>query len=200
MMDSSIEKPWKNDVVDTLTRNTYFAVLLQNVTVPDGTQRTYYTIKFPRPSVGIVVRRGTEYLLVRQYRFIVDEYVWAIPSGGVAENETFEEAAVRELREETGCRARELKPLLDCYASYGCSDQRFIIFLAEDVESDSGDWDSNEVISHRWFTRDQLIQLINENGIVDNLSLSPLLLVLLRDGIGIPYRRPPLDRVAASST
>lgn len=180
-MTQNLTKPWHASVVDTLLENPYFSVLLQQVIVPDGTNRTYYTLDFPRPAVGIVARRGTDILLLNQYRFIVDEYVWAIPSGGAGKGESLEAAAARELKEETGYRAGSLKLLLDCYASYGCSNQRFVIFLAENLVPTSDKFDANEVISSRWFTREEVLALIHSNGITDNLSLSPLLLVLLRD-------------------
>lgn len=174
--------PWTADVLDTLVENPYFSVRLQDVTVTDGTKRTYYTIHFPGPAVGVVARRGDEILLVRQYRFIVDEYVWAIPSGGVMEGEDLRQAAARELVEETGYAARSIEPLMFCYASYGCSDQRYEIFLADDLYQTDVPFDGTEVMELRWFSREELLELIDRNGIVDNLSLSPLLYVLLRDG------------------
>ena len=59
-----------------------------------------------------------------------DEFVWAIPSGGVGEGETEAEAALRELEEETGYRAREAREILSYYPSYGCGNQRFVLFVA----------------------------------------------------------------------
>lgn len=180
MMDTE-KKPWTATVTGMLYENPYFKVLEQEVTITDGSRHTYYTISFPRPAVGVVVRRNDEFLLLRQYRFIVDEYVWAIPSGGVDEGETLEQAAARELEEETGYRANSLRRIVDCYASYGCSDQRFVIFLADDVQSSPRPFDNNEVISAKWFTRDEVVEMVRANRVVDNLSLSPLLLVLLED-------------------
>ncbi len=176
-----MSKPWRANVIDTLTQNPYFSVRLQDVEVTDGSKRTYYTIHFPGPAVGVVARRGSDVLLVRQYRFIVDEYVWAIPSGGVAPNESPTEAARRELEEETGYSAADVEPLLNCYASYGCSDQQFKIFLATGLTEIATPFDGNEVIETKWFSRDELLDLIDCNGVVDNLSLSPLLYVLLND-------------------
>jgi len=176
-------KPWTSRSVETLVKNPYFSVLLQQVTVNDGSDRTYYTIDFPAPAVGIVARRGSDVLLVRQYRFIVDEYVWAIPSGGAIEGEDITAAALRELEEETGFRAGRIEPLMHCWASYGCSNQRYEIFLASDLKETGGQHDANEVLETRWFTRDELIELILANGVVDNLSLSPLLLVLFREAL-----------------
>jgi ADP-ribose pyrophosphatase len=171
-------------VQSTITRhqNPYFSVLQSDVLVPDGTRRDYYTISFPRSAVGVVARRGTDILLIRQYRFIVNEFVWAIPSGGVSADEPLVEAAERELLEETGYQAKSIQPLMHCYASYGCSNQKFEIFLADEVVPLHNNFDKAEVLEVRWFTRTEILKLIEKNGVVDNLSLSPLLLVLLRDG------------------
>jgi ADP-ribose pyrophosphatase len=175
--------PWQVQATSTLHENPYFSVLQQDVVVNDQQHIDFYSIWFPRPAVGILARRGTDILLLRQYRFLVDEYVWAIPSGGVAEGESLEQAAFRELREETGMVARSLRPLMGCYASYGCSNQRFEIFLAADVEPASQAFDEAEVISVHWFTRDEVMQMVRANQIVDNLSLSPILLALIEDGL-----------------
>jgi ADP-ribose pyrophosphatase len=180
-MNHAVPPHWQASAVKTLLENPYFSILLQSITVPDGTARTYYTIQFPRPAIGVVVRRGTDFLLLRQYRFIVDEYVWAIPSGGVEAGESLEQAARRELREETGLVVTSVRPLMHCYASYGCSNQRFVIMLAEDPELSSAGFDRNEVISWRWFSREEVLKMVAANEIVDNLSLSPILLALLTD-------------------
>lgn len=67
--------------------------------------------------MSVLVTRSTNVLLIRQDRPIVDEYVWAIPSGAVSLEETPAEAAARELEEETGYRATLLVPWKNCYAS-----------------------------------------------------------------------------------
>jgi 8-oxo-dGTP pyrophosphatase MutT (NUDIX family) len=159
-------------------------VLLQKVTQPDGSVAPYYTIDFPNRAVGVVVRRGDEFLLIHQYRFIVDEHVWAIPSGGAEKNESPAEAAAREMEEETGYRpSRPLQHLLAYYPSYGCGNQRFELFLAEDPLRVRERPDTREVISTRWFKKTELLAMIERNEIVDGLSLTPLLLVLLREAL-----------------
>ena len=163
-----------------LLETPYFSVLLQDVNVTDGSPRTYFTIDFPRSAVAVVPCRGEEILLVRQYRFIVDEYVWAIPSGSADAGESLGAAASRELYEETGYVADTVEPLLWCYASYGCSNQRFETFVAHGLRL-TGSFDSNEVMKARWFTRQEVRELVSQNGVVDNLSLSPLLFVLLEN-------------------
>ncbi len=164
----------------TLHRNPYFGVLQQRVRLPDGSRTKYFTVDFPTPAVGVVAVHNGRFLMLRQYRFIVDEFVWAIPSGGVHRGETSRVAAARELIEETGYRARRLRRLQTFYASYGCGNQVFEIFIAEGLARTRRQFDGNEVIGTRWFTPKELLGLIARNGVVDSLSLAPLLLVLLR--------------------
>src|SRR3989442_2889832 len=99
-MQRSAEKPWQVRGTSTLHRNPYFSVLQQEVLVNREKQIDFYSIWFPRPAVGMVARRGTELLLLRQYRFLVEEDVCAIPSGGVAHGESVEVAAAPAVPEE----------------------------------------------------------------------------------------------------
>ena len=166
---------WRAVHARTLTANPWFSVENYDVTTPDGGHRDYYSVHFGRPAVAVVAATPQQVLLLRQYRFIIDEYVWAIPSGGVAESEDIVEAAARELLEEGGCRASALRPLVAFYASYGSGNQRFEVFLAEDPETLDVPLDANEVLERRWFDHRDVKNMLARNEIVDSLSLAPLL-------------------------
>jgi NADH pyrophosphatase NudC (nudix superfamily) len=55
------------------------------------------------------------------------------------------------------------------------------MFRADDLTPTGKDYDRNEVIEVRWFTREEVKDLILANQVVDNLSLAPLLTVLFGD-------------------
>ena len=82
----------------------------------------------PVPAAGIVViRNGTEILLIRRGKPPY-QGEWSIPGGKIEYGETTSEAALRELKEETGVEAR-IVGLIDVIDSIG---------LREDGEP--GDW------------------------------------------------------------
>jgi ADP-ribose pyrophosphatase len=178
-MNEDSTRLWKVKTRSLLMQNEWFSVVSQDITRPDGSTADYQTIRFARPAVGVVARSGDEFLLIRQYRFIVDRMVWAIPSGGVDVGETAIEAAGRELLEETGYRAVHLEPILWYYPSYGCSDQRFDLYEARDPVKTADSFDVSEVLAVRWFGKDAILKMIYSNEIVDGLSLTPLLFLLL---------------------
>ncbi|MHC4941885.1 MAG: NUDIX domain-containing protein [Planctomycetota bacterium] len=175
------EKNWTVKEQREVSRNPWFRLLESRVQMPDQRFTRYFTLDFLRAAVGVVPRRPGEILLIRQYRFIIDEFVWAIPSGGVEKTEDFRIAAERELYEETGYRAKKITPIQSYYPSYGCGNQEFHLFLAEQLEGEPKPPDQNEVLEVRWFTDEAVKEMIFAGQIVDGLSLTPLLFLFTRE-------------------
>ena len=92
-------------------------------------------------------------VLIEQYRPPVDRQVIELPaglSGDLADqaDEPFETAARRELLEETGYQAEQLRRITDVASSAGLTDEVVTMFVAEGLERvASGGGDDNENIT-----------------------------------------------------
>jgi ADP-ribose pyrophosphatase len=84
-------------------------------------------VVIPQPAPDRIV-------LVRQYRHAIGAPSWEVCAGGIDPGETPEAAALRELREETGFRARALRRLWAAYSAPGFCNELLHFFVTDDWE------------------------------------------------------------------
>ncbi len=98
-------------------------------------------VRHPGAVAVIALNSSNEILMVRQYRHPVRKLLWEIPAGLLdIPGESFEQAARRELREETSFDARSLEHLITFHTSPGGNDETITVFLATDLESVNHDF------------------------------------------------------------
>lgn len=131
-------------------------------------------------SGGVVFRsKGASYevALIRVAR-VGGENAWALPKGWVEKGEDLEQAAVREVREETGLDAKVLRKLDEItYEFYSKADRGRIsktvhLFLLEHLGGDTADHDE-EVEEARWFSIEEAIRTLtykNEREVVEKAA------------------------------
>jgi len=103
--------------------------------------------------VLIVVRRGDEFLVV--HRSPENDGYWHQIAGGVEDGETFADAAVRELREETGLQL-EVEPLDRPFRYEGVRVETFIVDVPPNWEP-TLDWEHDD---YRWLPRHEAAELL----------------------------------------
>jgi ADP-ribose pyrophosphatase len=94
--------------------------------------------------VGIVPILDDSILFVRQYRIAVSKEIVEIPAGMRENGESPEEAAGRELEEETGYQAGRLKLMAGFFVSVGYTSEKIHVFLAENLKKTIQKPDSDE--------------------------------------------------------
>jgi 8-oxo-dGTP pyrophosphatase MutT (NUDIX family) len=136
-------------------------------------------VRVPLEAAGCVVHdpdRGV--LLLWRHRFITDTWGWEIPAGAVDDGETPDEAAAREVQEETGWQPGPLEHLVSYQPSNGLSDQRFHVFLARGAKHVGDPIDVGEAERIEWRSPSDVRADIARNKMPDGLSLTALLYVL----------------------
>lgn len=94
------------------------------------------------------------------------------------EEETPEQAAQREILEETGIQVTCLKHRHSCYPSNGISDQKIHIITAEYAAGELLSQE-DEILRCYWISKDELIKQVREGKIIDAPTLVALLYTLL---------------------
>jgi ADP-ribose pyrophosphatase len=115
-------------------------------------------------------------VLVRQYRYAVDDLVWELPAGRRDPGETPEEGARRELEEEVGLRPRGLEPLLVFWTTPGFCDEVMHLFRATGLEPVPPRPEADERIESATFTLEQAMAMVARGEIREGKTLVALLL------------------------
>ena len=113
------------------------------------------------PSVLVAVRDGERLLLTRYNRPGASRYV--LVAGYVEAGETAEQAAAREVMEETGVRIKNLRYLGS--QPWGLSGTLSLAYAAELDGSDKITWDEEELSEARWVHRKDVPPVPNEESI-----------------------------------
>ena len=99
-------------------------------------QKSYYVIDPGQDSVIILPKVGARILFVSQWRPTIQSYTVELPGGGIEPNEMLIDAAVRELKEETGVEGNSFEHFFSYYPLVSRMPTHYHIFSCEVDEQD----------------------------------------------------------------
>ena len=106
-------------------------------------------------------------LLLRQYRYAADGYLYEIPAGRLDPGETPADCAARELKEETGCTAKQMEPLITMVTTPGFTDERIHLFMATELTHGEATREADEFADVIIMRLSEALELIQRGEIVD---------------------------------
>ena len=178
--------PWTRQGSRLLYDNPWIRVSEHQVLNPAGNPGIYGTVHFHNRAIGVVpIDRDGTTILVGQYRFPLGCYSWEIPEGGGKLADAPQDAAARELLEETGLLARCWRDIVRLDLSNSVSDELALGYVAWDLEQRDAAPDDTEELALRRLPIAEAYRMARDGEIGDALSVACLLQlrVLALDGM-----------------
>ncbi|MBU5669176.1 NUDIX hydrolase [Peptoniphilus sp. MSJ-1] len=142
----------------------------------EGQKYTKREIVERQPCVAIVaINEEDELILIRQYRKSIDKEILELPAGMVDFSEEPAQAALRELREETGYTAEKIDYLFENYSSPGFTNERLFVFAAEGLTEGEQDLDEFEDLKVEKVKFEEALKLIELGELTDSKSIAGIL-------------------------
>jgi ADP-ribose pyrophosphatase len=150
-----------------LLRTPIFWVTQDIALDPDGFEIKRAIVQHGGSAVVMPVDDKNRVLLVKQYRLPAKQYLWELCAGRIDPGETVLQTAKRELREETGLRAKKMTKLGDFWVSPGFLGEKMTIYLATGLTVGEQTPMEDERIELRWFTIAEMDKLIASGKLPD---------------------------------
>ncbi|MEJ7613537.1 MAG: hypothetical protein DFNUSKGM_001257 [Candidatus Fervidibacter sacchari] len=162
---------------DRVFEGRLISVRKDTVRLPNGRTSTREVVVHPGAVAVVPMLEDGRVILVKQYRHAVGKILMEIPAGTLYPDETPEECALRELREEVGYAAGRLEKLTSVYLAPGYSTELIHLFLATDLQPAEGETDEDEFLKPVTLTLDEAVAQIANGEIQDAKTVAALLLV-----------------------
>lgn len=117
------------------------------VRLPDGSETKREVVEHPGAVALVALTDGGEVLLVRQWRYPARSALLEIPAGTLEPGEEPIVCAGRELAEETGYSAGQIRPLLSFWTTPGFTEEKMHVFLATELKPAEAEADADEFIA-----------------------------------------------------
>src|SRR5688572_18732762 len=161
---------------EVLLQGRVFKIRRDDVKTPDGRETKFDIVEHGGSVIIIPMDHAGNLLFVRQPRYAIGIDLLELPAGTREGDEPFEECAAREVREETGMEAGNLKKVGEFYLAPGYSTEYMEVFLATDLHENPLEADEDEFLTLVKIPMKEAIASAERGEMPDAKSLAALLL------------------------
>ena len=165
----------------TVYKGRIFQLDIDVVTLPTGHTLNMEIVRHPGSVVLLPIPEPGKVILIRQYRYTIDRWIWELPAGSLKPGENPDHAAARECEEEVGLAPGKVTRLRGYYPTPGFCDEEMIFYRCEDLRPPAADStvrkDVDEEIEPREFTLAEARDLVASGEIVDLKTVAGLSLL-----------------------
>lgn len=152
---------------------------LEDVKLPDGNTSKRELIRHQGGVAIIPFTKDGNIILVEQFRKPLEKVIYEIPAGKLEKGEKIDYCAQRELEEETGYKANDLKYIGKFASSPGYSDEIIYVFSAKNLYSGVKGGDDDEFINIHEVSLQRIKELVKSGEIIDSKLICALALMNL---------------------
>ena len=145
--------------------------IIQDVVMVNNHKQPYDYLKI-KAGVSILAFYNNEIIIQRQFRYPVNSWQWEIPGGFIDLGETPEQAAIRELKEETGYNVDEITSLSSFHPSFGSTNEIIYLFLAKCSSQSDKNLEYGEVIETQTISIDKMHELVKKGEFMHGAGLA----------------------------
>lgn len=143
---------------------------VEQVTAPKGTATR--ELIYHRGAVALIpIKDDGKVVLVRQFRKAAEKVLLEIPAGKLEGDEDPMEAAVRELKEETGYTAESIEHLTSFYPAIGYSCERIHLYACRGLTAGETDFDDDEAIEIEEYSPAEMMRMVQSGEIEDGKTI-----------------------------
>src|ERR671914_383683 len=156
-----------------------FDVDRDRVRMPNGREVTVDVVRHARSVVLLPVPEPGHVILIKQYRYSVNRWLWELPAGSVDPDEEPEAAARRECHEEIGQVPDTIVRLAALFPTPGYCDEEMLFFRLSgfSAPTEAAHVDEDEDIEPRTFTLHEAREMIRRGEITDMKTVVGLSLI-----------------------
>ena len=156
-----------------------FDVDRDKVRMPNGRTVTVDVVRHPKSVVLIPIPEPGHVILIRQYRYPVNAFLWELPAGSVDDGESPEQAARRECHEEIGKVPATIVRMAAMLPTPGYCDEEMVFFRVSGLETtdQAAHVDEDEDIEAKTFELRDAREMVRRGEIVDMKTLVGLGLI-----------------------
>lgn len=159
-----------------------FTVAVDEVGYPDGRVVRMDVVRHRGSVILLPMPAPERIILIRQYRYVVDQWLWELPAGSLEPGESLDSAALRECHEETGKIAGRATRLSTYYPSPGFCDEAMHFFLLTELRDrrpgePAAAQDPDELLTVKEFSVADAREMVRVGEIVDMKTVAGLALL-----------------------
>lgn len=176
IIDNTNERKWEILKSEYLIKRPWFTARKDMVKMPSGViNDEFYILEYPDWVNIIAITKDNQFVMIRQYRHGIQQTRYELCAGVVDPGEQPLEAAKRELFEETGYGNGKWHKLMTISGNTSTTNNYTHCFIATGVEKISTQHlEQTEDITIHLMTKEEVLELIKDNHIVQSLMLAPL--------------------------